>query len=101
LYANFTPSNLKIIPISNLMPIIKDITFITGVEQMKRTIDEVSLLEYVEKIEFIDKFTKDGITTYTIRFFLKNKDKIENSEIDKYMSTIISIFESNGINIKR
>jgi hypothetical protein len=83
------------------MPIIKDVTFISGIEGMRATIDEVSRLEYVENIEFIDKFNKDGITTYTIRFFLKNKEKIENVEIDKYMSTIISIFESNGINIKR
>ncbi|GMO13513.1 MAG: phenylalanine--tRNA ligase subunit beta [Mycoplasmoidaceae bacterium] len=100
LYSAYKSTPFKVTPISNLMPIVKDLTFISST-YMNNAIDEISQLEYVLNIEFIGKFTKDDVVSYTIRFTLANREKITNIEIDQYMSKIIGIFAQHGINIKK
>jgi phenylalanyl-tRNA synthetase beta subunit len=104
LYSSFkAPTYSSVIkPVSNLMNVFKDITFIyDGNASMSAAIDEAHELEFVENIEYIDKFDKENVSTYTIRVFLKPKSKMSNDEITESLNTIIGIFNKHGINLSK
>jgi hypothetical protein len=82
------------------MPIIKDLTFnYDGSGILDNAIDDVTKLSFVRSYEFVSKFTSEEKNTYSIRFYLQNKEGIKNEEIDSMVREIVSLFESNGFKI--
>ncbi|MDR2636517.1 MAG: phenylalanine--tRNA ligase subunit beta [Mycoplasmataceae bacterium] len=101
LYENFSESVNVFQPISNLMPIIKDVTFIYDNISFAQPCSEVRKLAFINNIEFIDRFENNGTVTYTLRFFMKNQENLTKNIIDKNLEEIISIFAANNIKIKQ
>jgi hypothetical protein len=83
------------------MPIIKDITFVYADKPFEPAINAANKLEFINEIIYLDKFEKDGIISYTIRFIMKNSDNLTKDAINENINKIISEFANHDISIKK
>jgi len=96
---NFISNKLEISPLMNLF---KDMTF--GVDKGKYlgdTMKKLENLDFLESYSIIDKFDKEGHSSYTIRFEFTNKENLSNDTITSWMNQVIEIMEKDGFKLNK
>jgi cytidylate kinase len=89
--------------VANLLPITKDITFITGKnnKNVNDVIKQIQNFEFVNSVEFIKLYEIDEKNiSYTINLKFKNTKNILIEEINKYMDLIIKLIIENGYTVR-
>jgi phenylalanyl-tRNA synthetase beta subunit len=92
---------LKDVKYNNYSPlafIIKDVTLkATNKTKLQPVIEEIMKNDFIEKYEFVGKFSKEENINYTLRFYIKNRDKIQSNEIDEYFTIILDILKKHNL----
>jgi rubrerythrin len=97
---DFAASEIKHVASASLMPIIKDLTFNYDTNsELGKALEQTMNLNFINSYEFMSKFTSSEKNTYSIRFYIKNKDGIKNEEIENMIQQIIDIFSVNNLKI--
>ena len=99
LIKDYNESEFNFKKISNLVPVIKDITFhANNNTNIQKINDEIDKLEFVLSYKYIKSFNINQDTiAYTIHILLKNsiEDQMDKKQIDNCISTIINIITKN------
>lgn len=90
LFNMYHPSNYKVEYKSNLMPVYKDISYVSTINSnTTNVIEELKELHFIDKFEYIDIYqVENNNYSYTLRVYFKNNKKYSSEEIDQYIKEI-------------
>ena len=90
LFNMYHPSSYKVEYKSNLMPVYKDISYVSTINSnTTNVIEELKKLHFIDRFEYIDIYQIEGNKySYTLRVYFKNNKKYSSEEIDQYIKEL-------------
>lgn len=90
LFNMYRPSSYKVEYKSNLMPVYKDVSYVSTINSnTTNVIEELKKLHFIDRFEYIDIYQIEGNKySYTLRVYFKNNKKYSSEEIDQYIKEL-------------